>query len=70
MNGREKHRVDRIRPAALVACSAPLDRRGGRPPVLLRAVAVFAFLAAGVGGSELASGALRFEPEAALLCTV
>ena len=38
------------------------DLRGGRPPVLLRAVALD-FLA-GVGGSELSAGALRFELDA------
>jgi hypothetical protein len=40
----------------------PPDLRGGRPPVLLRAVAIFDFLA-GVGGSELFAGALRFEED-------
>jgi hypothetical protein len=56
--------MDKVRPAALVAT---LDCRGARPPVLFRAVAIFAFLAAGVGGSELVAGALRFEPDAAPL---
>ena len=47
-----------------------MDRRGARPPVLFRAVAPFTLLAAGVGGSELEAGALRFEPDAAPLWTV
>jgi hypothetical protein len=55
--------MDKIQPVALVAT---LDFRGARPPVLFRAVAVLAFLAAGVGGSELVAGALRFEPDAPL----
>lgn len=41
------------------------DFGGGLPPVLLRAVAL-AFLAGGVGGSEVfATAAFRFEPETA-----
>lgn len=46
--------------------AAALDMRGGgRPPVLFRAVAAFAFFAAGGAvSSELVEGALRLDVEA------
>lgn len=43
---------------------------GVLPPVLLRAVADFAFLAAGEGGSDPEGRAFRFVPEAPLFCAV
>ena len=60
----------RVPPRAADVDAAPDERGacGGRPPVLLRAVAVLGFLGGGVGGSELVSGALRLEGR--LRCTV